>query len=103
MNLPGPHLFSWSDFSDYLKIEVSCLDHKGNFQQTFVMNLDPDFFEPLDQKVDRVLALCDSLHEENLALRSRMAVLESEKQSLADKMDAARARLEVLRDKLPEA
>jgi cell division protein ZapB len=55
----------------------------------------------LEAKVERVVAFCDALREENHALRERVAGLESEKQMLAERMTTARTRLETIMDKLP--
>lgn len=59
--------------------------------------------DTLEQKVDQVLSLCDHLYAENVALLGRVQALEAEKQTLTEKMDAARTRLAGLVDKLPEA
>ena len=56
----------------------------------------------LEQKVEQVIALCDALRAENHRLRDRVGTLEGEKQALAERMTAARTRLEGLMDKLPE-
>ena len=56
----------------------------------------------LEQKVDQVIALCDALRAENHRLRDRVGTLEGEKQALAERMTAARTRLEGLMDKLPQ-
>jgi uncharacterized protein (TIGR02449 family) len=55
----------------------------------------------LEAKVERVAAFCDALREENHALRERVAGLENEKQTLAERMTTARTRLETIMDKLP--
>lgn len=56
----------------------------------------------LDRKIEQVVAFCQTLREENHALRDRVAGLEQEKQALVEKMDTARVRLEALMDRLPE-
>ena len=56
----------------------------------------------LERKIEQVVALCQTLREENHALRDRVSGLEQEKQALTGKMDEARARLEALMDRLPE-
>lgn len=57
----------------------------------------------LDEKIDQMLALCQSLRAENQDLRTRVAALEAEKRRLDEKVDTARARLEALMEKLPQA
>ncbi len=59
--------------------------------------------DTLDSKVAQVLALCQSLRNENHALRNRVAGLEGENRQLADKIVAARQRLESLVTRLPES
>lgn len=61
-----------------------------------------DPLDALDRKIDQVLALCQTLRGENLALRTRVAGLEGENRQLQDKINAARARLEGLVARLPE-
>ena len=56
----------------------------------------------LETKLDQFLAHFQQLREENRALRERVAGLEGEKSSLADKMQNARIRLEALMERLPE-
>ena len=60
-----------------------------------------DPFGGLEQKVGQIIALCDALRIENHQLRDRVGVLEEEKQTLAQRMSAARERLEGLMDRLP--
>jgi uncharacterized protein (TIGR02449 family) len=55
----------------------------------------------LEAKVEHVAAFCDELREQNHALRERIAGLEREKQALAERMTAARERLETVMDRLP--
>lgn len=56
----------------------------------------------LEQKVEQIVNLCADLRAENHRLRDRVSTLEGEKQDLAERMTAARTRLEGLMDKLPE-
>lgn len=55
----------------------------------------------LEAKIEQVAAFCQQLREENHALRERLAGLEHEKQHLAERMTAARERLEVMMERLP--
>lgn len=55
----------------------------------------------LEEKVTQVIALCDALRAENHQLRDRVGALEDEKRALAERMTAARTRLEGLVDRLP--
>lgn len=55
----------------------------------------------LEEKVEQVIALCDSLRTENCRLRDHVGQLETEKNALAERMTLARGRLEDLVDHLP--
>jgi cell division protein ZapB len=55
----------------------------------------------LEPKVERVVALCEELREQNRALRERIAGLEHEKQALTERMTVARERLESLMERMP--
>lgn len=57
----------------------------------------------LEDKVNQVIALCDALRAENHHLHDRVDALENEKADLAERMTAARERLEGLMDRLPAA
>jgi cell division protein ZapB len=56
----------------------------------------------LESKIDSVLALCERLREENRALNVQLSALEGINQSLTNTIDASRARLEALMERLPE-
>jgi len=56
----------------------------------------------LETKLDQFLANFQELREENRMLRERVAGLEGEKNSLTDKIQTARVRLEALMERLPE-
>jgi cell division protein ZapB len=62
-----------------------------------------DELAELEQKVEQVLSFCRDLRAENQRLQVRMAGLEIEKQRLSEKVESARARLESLMEKLPQA
>lgn len=55
----------------------------------------------LEHKVEQVASLCDALRAENHRLRTRIDDLESQQQSLTDRMSEARTRLEAFMDRLP--
>jgi cell division protein ZapB len=56
----------------------------------------------LEEKIKQTAALCKQLREENRELRTRLAVLASDKNRLAERVDGARARLETLLKQIPE-
>jgi cell division protein ZapB len=56
----------------------------------------------LEQKVEQIVALCETLRAENHRLRDRVGALEGEKQALTERMVTARTRLEGLMDRLPQ-
>lgn len=57
---------------------------------------------PLESKIAQVVALCQSLRAENAALRHALAEVTGERDRLAGKLDAARARLEAVLHHLPD-
>jgi cell division protein ZapB len=58
--------------------------------------------DSLESKIDSVLALCERLRTENRALRGQLSALEGVNQTLTNTIDASRARLEALMNRLPE-
>jgi cell division protein ZapB len=58
--------------------------------------------EALAAKIEQVVALVHQLRAENEALRSEIAAADAERQQLRQNMTAARERLEILLEKLPE-
>jgi cell division protein ZapB len=56
---------------------------------------------PLEQKIEKVVAFCQGLREENRSLRVRVDELESERDALTDKIATARQRLEDLMERMP--
>lgn len=60
-----------------------------------------EYLGSLEGKVEQVVALCDALRAENHRLHDRIDSLENEKAALADRMTAARTRIEGLVDRLP--
>lgn len=57
----------------------------------------------LEEKISRLLALCEGLRAENDSLRLQLADALRTRDEYGDKLDAARLRLEALAAKLPEA
>ncbi|HEU6456044.1 MAG TPA: cell division protein ZapB [Roseateles sp.] len=58
--------------------------------------------DSLENKIDSMLALCERLRDENRALRTQLSALEGVNQTLTNTIDASRARLEALMERLPE-
>ncbi|WP_018412032.1 hypothetical protein [Methyloversatilis thermotolerans] len=56
----------------------------------------------LSDRLDVLLGRFRALHDENIMLRNRVAVLEGENRVLGDKVEAARTRLSGLLERLPE-
>lgn len=61
-----------------------------------------DEFDALENKVSQVASLCRSLRAENAQLRQQLAVTEAERRLLAERMEIARSRLQMLVEQLPE-
>ena len=58
--------------------------------------------EALEERIRQAVDLCQRLRGENSDLRQRVAKLQSENRQLADKITAARERLEGLLEQIPE-
>jgi cell division protein ZapB len=56
----------------------------------------------LESKIAQVVSLCNSLRAENTQLKQQLAAAESDKQTLSERMELARGRLEQLVLQLPE-
>ncbi len=54
----------------------------------------------LEQKLDRLIALCDQLHADNQRLRDRETSLLRERSQLLEKNDLARSRVEAMISRL---
>lgn len=57
--------------------------------------------DALEKKIAEVASLCRNLRAENVQLRQQLVAAEGERQSLAERMDQARDRLEQLAERLP--
>ena len=55
----------------------------------------------LEEKVARLIALCQSLREENVQLRQELAQAQDDTRQLRENMMLASAKLEALIDRLP--
>ena len=58
--------------------------------------------DSLDAKIAQLVQLCQHLRQDNTALRQQLASAHSENRQLADKIAAARLRLEALLERIPE-
>lgn len=56
----------------------------------------------LESKIAQVASLCRALRAENNQLRQQLAAAEAEKKGLEERMNAARDRIELLAQQLPE-
>ena len=56
----------------------------------------------LEERIRQAVGLCQRLRGENSDLRQRLAQLQSENRTLADKITSARERLEGLLEQIPE-
>jgi cell division protein ZapB len=55
----------------------------------------------LEEKVARLITLCQALRDENMQLRQELAHAQDDTRQLRDNMTQASARLEALIDRLP--
>lgn len=60
-----------------------------------------DLLEPIERRLDDLLARLDALRRDNTVLRNQVQQLEADKKTLREKIDTAATRLEVLHDSLP--
>lgn len=58
--------------------------------------------DALEEKIRQVAALCHALRHENTALRQQVVTAQQDNKQLIARLDAAKARLQALLDKLPE-
>jgi len=59
-----------------------------------------DNLHSLEQKIDRLIAICDQLQAENRSLRERENSLLRERSKLVEKNDTARTRVEAMISRL---
>lgn len=62
-----------------------------------------DELDTLETKIRQVAELCHALRQENIALRQQLLATQQDNKQLTARLDAAKARLQVLLDNLPEA
>lgn len=65
------------------------------------MNAPTDMLEPLERRVDELLAHLSSLRRENAALRTRVQEVEADRDRLVQTIDTVAGQLEVLHEQLP--
>jgi len=56
----------------------------------------------LDDKISQLVQLAQKLRKDNSQLRQSLASVQSENKRLSDKVDTAKARLEILLTQIPE-
>jgi cell division protein ZapB len=56
----------------------------------------------LEAKIRQVAELCQSLRQDNTTLRQQLLTAQQDNKQLTTRLDAARTRLQVLLDTLPE-
>jgi len=56
----------------------------------------------LEEKIRQAARLCQRLRDENRGLRQQLTALQGDKKQLAEKIDGARNRLEILLKQIPE-
>lgn len=59
-------------------------------------------FNSLESKVAQFVGLCERLRAENVTLRRELAAARNDAKRLNDKIDGARAKVELLLQRLPE-
>ena len=52
--------------------------------------------DPLEEKIDRLVRICDRLEDENRALRDQQNSLIAERATLVEKSELARSRVEAM-------
>ena len=57
----------------------------------------------LESKIAQVASLCRTLRMENAQLRQQLVAAESERKTIAERMESARGRLEQLAEQVPAA
>ena len=92
--------------------KTPCADHESTLKTdryTLTQQNFPSYSVPMDaelaaleEKIRQAVALCKQLREEKRDLQLRLTTLASDKSRLAEKVDAARARLETLLEQIPE-
>ncbi len=58
--------------------------------------------DTLEAKIRQVAELCQSLRQDNIALRQQLLTAQQDNKQLTTRLDAAKARLQALLETLPE-
>jgi len=58
--------------------------------------------DTLEAKIRQVAELCQSLRQDNIALRQQLLAAQQDNKQLTTRLDAAKARLQALLETLPE-
>jgi len=58
--------------------------------------------DTLEAKIRQVAELCQSLRQDNIALRQQVLAAQQDNKQLTTRLEAAKARLQALLDTLPE-
>lgn len=79
----------------------SSLTAKKNSHKLSGVNAPSDLLDPLERRVDELLAHLSSLRRENAALRTRVQEVEADRDRLTRTIDMAAEQLEALHERLP--
>lgn len=75
------------------------LDAKRNLQDSSRVHNE---FDSLEKKVAQFISLCERLRDENTDLRRQLTAAQRDSKQLAEKVEGAKQRLELLLSRLPE-
>lgn len=71
------------------------------YNKLSAVNAPMDMLEPLERRLDELLAHLSAVRRDNAALRQRIHEIEAERDRLTRTIDTAAKQLEALHDKLP--
>ncbi len=72
-------------------------------QQQFVTMADPKYLDQITERVERLLLRHEELQRTNTLLMDQVLALQAERDLLKSRLSTARARIEALLERLPEA